>query len=158
MEKTVMSRRTMLEAGICAMAAAASAPQIASAETGKSVNHEKIVRQYYAAWEKTDWRPLDSLLTDNFTFSSAAGDDHISKSVFKKQCWDTQNGHIDHFDLQKIFGNGDEAFVLYVCTTKNGKKFRNVEFLRLRGDKVEAVECYFGAMAGYPTVASKTQS
>jgi hypothetical protein len=29
------------------------------------------------------------LLADNFTFTSAAGDDHISKSTFKAQCWDT---------------------------------------------------------------------
>ena len=29
-------------------------------------------------------------MTDNFTFTSAAGDDHISRSTFKTQCWDTQ--------------------------------------------------------------------
>ena len=29
-------------------------------------------------------------MADNFTSSSAAGDDHISRSTFKTQCWDTQ--------------------------------------------------------------------
>jgi len=36
------------------------------------------------------------LLADNFTFTSAAGDDHISKSAFKTQCWDTQVDFIKH--------------------------------------------------------------
>ena len=44
---------------------------------------KKTIRDYYAAWEKKDWRPLDGLIADDFTFSSAASDDHISKSVFK---------------------------------------------------------------------------
>ena len=42
-----------------------------------------VVRKWYASWEKKDWGPVDSLLADNFTFTSAAGDDHISKSTFK---------------------------------------------------------------------------
>ena len=36
------------------------------------------------------WRTFNALLAEDFTFSSAAGDDHISKSTFKTQCWDTQ--------------------------------------------------------------------
>jgi ketosteroid isomerase-like protein len=158
MRKAMMSRRMMLEAGVCAVAALASVPRVAhaSAETGLNPGNETSIRKYYAAWEKTDWSPLDSLLTDDFTFTSAAGDDHISKSVYKKVCWDSQNGHIDRFDLQRIIGSADEAFVMYVCTTKNGKSFRNVEYLRLRDKKVAAVECYFGsAAAGYPTEANK---
>jgi len=35
---------------------------------------------------------------------------------------------------------------MYVCHTKNGKTLRNVEYLRLTDDKVEAIECYFGAI------------
>jgi len=31
---------------------------------------------------KEDWGPLDSMLADNFTFTSAAGD-HISKALSK---------------------------------------------------------------------------
>jgi len=49
-----------------------------------------------------DWGPLDSLLADDFTFSSAAGDEHISKSAFKKRCWETQINFIGHFDLERV--------------------------------------------------------
>jgi hypothetical protein len=44
---------------------------------------------------KKDLGRFDHLLADSFTFSSAAGDDHISKSTFKKQCWDTQERRVE---------------------------------------------------------------
>ena len=47
-------------------------------------------RRYYKAWEKKDWGPIDVLLAENFTFTSANKDDHISKSAFKTQCWECQ--------------------------------------------------------------------
>ncbi len=155
MRKSSVSRRTVLKAGPCSLAAAAMIPlQAAARASGLSANGEKTIHQWYAAWEKKDWGPLDMLLADNFTFTSAAGDDHISKSAFKKQCWETQIDFIDRFDLQRIFGSGNEAFVLYVCRTKNGKNFRNVEFLRLRDGRLESIECYFGAQSSFPSAVS----
>jgi hypothetical protein len=53
-----------------------------------------------------------------------------------------------------VITSGDEAFVKYLCHTTNGKSFRNVEYVRLRGGKVEVIECYFGG-AGYPSAVSK---
>ena len=94
-------------------------------------------------------------MADNFTFTSAAGDDHISKSAFKTQCWDTQVNFIDQFDLEQVFGNGNEALVKYLCHTKNGKSFRNVEYFRLSDGKVETIECYFGGKSTFPSAVSK---
>jgi ketosteroid isomerase-like protein len=155
MRKTAMSRRTLLGAGACALAAAAAIPEIASAhaETALSPKNEATVRKYYRAWEGKDWRPLDILLPDDFTFTSPV-DDHISKSAYKAGCWDTQNTFIKRFDLKRVIGTGNEAFVMYVGHTTNGKTFRNVEYLRLRGEQVEAVECYFGAQNNFPTAVS----
>jgi hypothetical protein len=156
--KTV-SRRAVLKAGPCALAGAAGIPQIASAhaEAGLDAKSHEIIRSWYAAWEKKDWHPVDVLLADDFRFSSAAGDDHISKSAFKAQCWETQKDFIKRFDLQRVFGSGNEAFVLYICHTTNGKTFRNVEYLRLKGAKVEAIECYFGAQSSFPSAVSARQ-
>jgi ketosteroid isomerase-like protein len=154
-----MSRRTMLRSGACALAAAASIPQIASAraETGLSPKSDETIRRYYTAWEQEDWQPLDILLADNFTFTSAAGDDHINKAAFKTKCWQSQISFIERFDLQQVFGSGNEAFVMYVCRTKNGKYFRNVEFLRLENGKLQAIECYFGAQSSFPSAVSSGQ-
>src|ERR1700689_699724 len=160
MESRTMSRRSILEAGACTLAAAAGIPQIASArgQTGLSPKSDQTIRKWYAAWEKKDWHPVDILLADDFTFTSAAGDDHISKSAFKAQCWETQIDFIERFDLQRVFGSGNEALVMYVCRTKNGKTFRNVEYIRLRDDKLEAIECYFGAQSSFPSAVSTGQS
>jgi ketosteroid isomerase-like protein len=151
----------VLTLGPCALAAGMTVPQIAgaeSAQTGLSPKSEQTIRKWYAAWEKPDWHPLDIMLADDFTFSSAAGDDHITKSAFKTQCWETQKNFIDRFELQRVFGSGNEAFVMYVCWTKNGKSLRNVEYLRLRDDKVQAIECYFGAQSSFPSAVSAGQS
>jgi ketosteroid isomerase-like protein len=160
MESRAMSRRTILEAGVCALAAAAGMPQLATAhaEIGLSLKSDETIRKWYAAWEQKDWHPVDILLADDFTFTSAAGDDHISKSAFKAQCWETQINFIERFDLQRVFGSGNEALVMYICRTKNGKTFRNVEYLRLRDGKVEAIECYFGAQSSFPSAVSTGQS
>jgi ketosteroid isomerase-like protein len=156
MKNEAMSRRTTLEVGACALAAAAGVPRMASAaaEAGLTPRNEETIRKWYAAWEQKDWHPVDALLADDFTFTSAAGDDHISKSAFKSQCWESQIGFIDRFDLQRVFGSGNEALVMYVCRTKNAKTFRNVEYLRLRDDKLVAIECYFGAQSSFPSAVS----
>ena len=156
MSTRTMSRRTVIKAGPCALVAATGMAPIAHAhaQTGLNAKSDQIIRKWYAAWEKGDWHPIDSLLADDFTFSSAAGDDHISKSAFKSQCWESQKDFIERFDLQRAFGNGNEAFVMYVCRTKNGKKFRNVEYFRLRDGKVAALECYFGAQSSFPSAVS----
>jgi ketosteroid isomerase-like protein len=118
---------------------------------------EEIVRRYYKAWEKKDWGPIDALLAENFTFTSANDDDHISKSAFKKSCWETQIDFIDHFEIERFFGQGNEAFVKYLCRTKNGKSFRNVEYVRVGNEQVEAIECYFGGHSTCPSAGSTGQ-
>jgi ketosteroid isomerase-like protein len=160
MRARAMSRRTVFEVGVCAMALTAAIPGItdAHAETGLSPKKEETIRKYYAAWEKRDWQPLDILLADNFTFTSANNDDHISKSTFKARCWESQIDFIERFELERVIGNGNDAFVMYVCRTKNGKTFRNVEYFRLSDRKVEAIECYFGAPSSFASAVSTGQS
>jgi hypothetical protein len=155
-----MSRRAALGAGVCGAVAAATIPAIAGAhaETGLSPKNEETIRKYYAAWETRDWHPIDMMLADNFTFTSANNDDHISKSTFKTRCWESQIDFIEGFELERVIGNGNEAFVMYVCRTKNGKTLRNVEYLRLRDAKVEAIECYFGAPSSFPSAVSAGRS
>jgi ketosteroid isomerase-like protein len=155
-----MTRRNLLAVGAIALAGTSgtSLPAKARAGTARGMTTEEIVRRYYKAWEKKDWGPLDTLLAENFTFTSANDDDHISKSAFKKGCWETQIDFIDHFEIERLFGQDDEAFVKYLCRTKNGKSFQNVEYVRVRNEKVEAIECYFGGHSTFPSAVSNGQS
>jgi ketosteroid isomerase-like protein len=156
MTRIGVSRRKALQSGACSLAGAAGLLVTARARAGteRSTTYEEIVRRWYKAWEKKDQGQFEALMADNFTFSSAAGDDHISQSAFKTQCWDTQVNLIDRFDLERVFGSGNEAFVKYLCHTKNGKSFRNVEYFRLRDGKVETLECYFGGKSTFPSAVS----
>jgi hypothetical protein len=159
MRTRAMSRRTLFGTGACALAAASTIPEIASAhaEPGLSPTNEATIRKYYAAWEQKDWRPFDILLADNFSFTSANNDDHISKSAFKTRCGESQIDFVERFELQRVIGNGNEAFVMYVCRTKNAKTFRNVDYIRLRVGQVEAIECYFGAQASFASAVGSSQ-
>ena len=160
MTRIGMSRRYLLAAGAGAMVSACggstattNAPAVPVSAPG---TNQEIIRKWYAAWEQPDWGPLDALMADDFTFSSAAGDDHINKSTYKAQCWESQKGRIERFDLELVSVTGDEAFVKGSCRTKKGKTFRNVEYFRFKDHKIEAIECYFGdATSGYPSATDK---
>jgi ketosteroid isomerase-like protein len=155
--ESAMGRRHLLAAGASSLAMACGGATAAPASSAQPAggHRQEMIRSWYGAWKKGDWGSLDALAADDFTFSSAAGDDHISKSAFKAQCWDTQNALIDRFDLESVIDNENEAFVKYVCWTKKGQVFHNVEHFTFRGDKVAALECYFGDQAGYPSAADK---
>ncbi len=159
MTRITVSRRKLLATGACALAGAVCLlePANAGALGTQNSTNEEVIRKWYAAWENKDLDTFNSLLADNFTFSSAAGDDHISKSAFKTQCWDTQVDFIRHFDLERITTGAEDAFVKYLCHTRNGKSFRNVEYLRIKNGKLESIECYFGAQSSFPSAASAAQ-
>ena len=118
---------------------------------------EEIVRNYYKGWEKKDWKAIERLFADRFTFTSPNGDDHIDRAAFYSKCW-PQADWIEHFDLESLATSENEACVKYLCKTKNGKSFRNIECFRFTKGKVEAVECYFGGRHGYPSAASLDRS
>jgi ketosteroid isomerase-like protein len=159
MAKMTVSRRNLLATGVCALAGAVSLPGSASASAveGESLATEEIVRKWYAAWVNKDLATFNMMLADDFTFSSAAGDDHISKTAFKKQCWDTQVDFIGRFDLERMIASPNDAFVKYLCHTKNDKSFRNVEYLRIANGKLISIECYFGAPSTFPSAVSAGQ-
>ena len=159
MSRIVMSRRNLLGAGACALTGAVSLPALAGASAlgEQNLANEEIIRKWYAAWENRDLGTFNRLLADNFTFSSAAGDDHISKSTFKTRCWDTQIEFIRHFDLERISAGAEDAFVKYLCHTKNGKSFRNVEYLRIKNGELQSIECYFGEQSSFPSAVSTGQ-
>jgi ketosteroid isomerase-like protein len=159
MTRITMSRRNLLATGACALVGAVSLPGAANGGVLEEQNltNEDIVRKWYGAWEEKNLGTFNTLLADDFTFTSAAGDDHISKSTFKKQCWDSQVDFIGTFDLERMTTGPDDAFVKYLCHTKNGKPFRNVEYLRIKNGKIESIECYFGAQSSFPSAVSSGQ-
>jgi ketosteroid isomerase-like protein len=60
------------------------------------------------------------------------------------RCWRNTEWIARH-ELERIFVEGDGAFVTYNCVAKDGKSFRNTEFFSFAGDKIRRIDVYFGA-------------
>jgi hypothetical protein len=130
-------------------------PHAGFAQTSQdNMNHEKVIKQYYAAYEKKDWHMLELILDDGFTFTSPAGDDHINLKVYKERCWPNAN-NTKKFDLEKVIIDGDDAYVTYNGWTTDGKLFRNTERFKFKEGKIMENECFFGPGVSFPNNAKK---
>lgn len=111
-------------------------------------NKADIIRNMFAAYLSNDRRGVEESLTDDFRFTSPL-DDAIDKPTYFVRCW-RDSDWIERHELERIFVEGDEAFVTYKCTARDGKSFRNTEFFMFAGDKINRIDVYFGAtyMAG----------
>jgi hypothetical protein len=118
------------------------------------MNHEKVIKQYYGAYEKKDWHMLELILDDGFTFTSPAGDDHINIKLYKERCWPNAY-NTKKFDLEKIMIDGDDAFVMYNGWTTEGKLFRNTERFKFKEGKIKENECFFGTGVSFPNNTKK---
>jgi ketosteroid isomerase-like protein len=106
-------------------------------------DREKIIRGVFAAYMANDRKAVEDALTDDFRFTSPY-DDEIDKAIYFERCW-RNTDWIERHELEKIFVEGDEAFVTYKCLAKGGKSFRNTEFFSFEGDKIRRIDVYFGA-------------
>lgn len=100
-----------------------------------------IIRKYYGAYESKDRSVLDGLLTNDFTFTSPNGDDHIDLQKYFEKCW-TEAVRIHSFDLEKVIWNGDDAFVRYRCVATSGRSFRNAEYFKFENGKIKEIESF----------------
>src|SRR5450432_1967660 len=114
---------------------------------------EKIIKGYYAAFEKKDWNSMEQILADGFTFTSP-NDDHINIKLFRERCW-PNSSNIKKFDLEKLIVDGDNAFVTYNGWTTDGRLFRNTEYFRCKEGKIIGNECFFGPGVHYPNNTGK---
>ena len=115
---------------------------------------EKVIREYYSAYEKKDWHMLELILADGFTFTSPAGDDHINLKLYKERCWPNAY-NTKKFDLEKVVIDGDDAFVTYNGWTTDSKLFRNTERFKLKDGKIIENECFFGSGINFPNNLKK---
>jgi ketosteroid isomerase-like protein len=108
-----------------------------------SKNREATIRAIFAAYMMGDRKVVEDALADDFRFTSPY-DHQIDKATYFERCWKNSEW-IERHELEKIFIEGDEAFVTYKCTANGGKSFRNTEFFVFSGDKVSRIDVYFGA-------------
>lgn len=110
--------------------------------TGGRISH--LVHKYYEAFASRDRKTVEQGLSDRFSFTSPL-DDHIDKATFFEKCW-PYGDTIKSLRVDRVFENGNEAFVRYEIEPKDGERFQNVEFVRMDGDQIVEVVVYFGAL------------
>jgi hypothetical protein len=102
-----------------------------------------LTRDMYRAYETADRSVPETLLTDDFTFSSPP-DVGIDRATYFERCWPNSRT-VDAFAFVRLAEIGDdEVLVTYEATRADGTRFRNTEVLTFAGDRLREVEVYFG--------------
>jgi ketosteroid isomerase-like protein len=103
-----------------------------------------IIRGMFAAYRTQNRKFVEDALADDFTFTSPY-DDAIDKAAYFERCWPLSLERIETNEVERIFAEGDKAFVTYRVRTKAGDEFRNTEFFVFEGNRIKSIDVYFGA-------------
>lgn len=96
----------------------------------------------YGAYENDDREALENVIAEDFTFTSPY-DNAIDREVYFQRCWPNHNTTVSMM-VERVFIDGDGAYVTYVGTNTSGRSFRNTEYMPFRGGKIASVQVYFG--------------
>jgi quercetin dioxygenase-like cupin family protein/ketosteroid isomerase-like protein len=110
---------------------------------GAMPDRDSMIRGLFKAYLANDRAAVEDALAEDFRFTSPY-DDALDKAAYFERCWKTSDW-IERHEIERIFVQGNEAFVTYQCVTKDGKSFRNTAYFVFAGDKVGSIDVYFGA-------------
>lgn len=99
-------------------------------------------RDLYRAFAEGDRDQVESLLADEFTFSSPV-DVGLDRTGYFERCW-PGSGKGQQFRFVRVVEDGDEVIVTYEMTGRDGQRGRNTEVLTFSGDRIAGAEVYFG--------------
>ena len=103
-----------------------------------------LIRNYFAAFLAQDRKTLEDGLSEDFTFTSPY-DDHINKTTFFERCL-PGSVNFRRVEIEKLFVEGNEAFMRYKAELKDASTFRSTEYIRVEGNRIREVEVYFGSL------------
>ena len=108
-----------------------------------NTNAEKLVRTYFAAYPARDRAAIESVVADDFHFTSPI-DNRIDRKTYFEHCWPNSQTTAA-INLQHVVVSGQEkVYATYDLRTTDGKRFRNSELITLKNGKITEVEVYFG--------------
>src|SRR3954468_16893467 len=105
-------------------------------------SNAQLVRDNFRAYETGDRELVESLLAEDFTFSSPA-DVAIDRTRYFERCWPNA-GNLAGFEFVRMIESGDDVVVTYEAERVDGSRFRNTEIHTVTGGQVARVEVYFG--------------
>jgi ketosteroid isomerase-like protein len=101
-----------------------------------------IARACYQAYVDKDRAAIESLIADDFHFTSPV-DNHLDRATYFARCWPNSQA-IAGFDFSRLVADDNRVFVTYDGRNTNGERFRNTEILTIRDGKIADAEVYFG--------------
>lgn len=107
---------------------------------------QDMIGAYYKAYETKDRETIEQLLAPDFRFSSPR-DDRIDRATYFSKCWPNSE-RTRSFTIERLFGEGNEAFVQYELNPIAGESFRNVELFLSDGNRIREVIVFFGRARG----------
>ena len=105
--------------------------------------YKTIIEQCFTAFNTQDGATMAGLLSNTFTFTSPY-DNAIDRAIYFERCWPNSD-RIRQHEIERIFVEGNEAFVTYRAITVESKEFRNTEFFTFEGKQISSINVYFGA-------------
>lgn len=102
----------------------------------------KLVRNYFKAYETKERHLLESLLSEDFTFTSPV-DEGIDRNTYLARCWPSSKD-IECYHINYLTTDGNEAMIRYQCVLKSGASFHNAEYFYFEKDKIKDIVVYFG--------------
>lgn len=102
----------------------------------------RIARELYSAFARGDRAAAESLLAEDFSFSSPP-DPHLDRAGYFERCWPGA-GQGQRFDFVREVVSGNEVIVTYELTWPGRPPGRNTEILTIENGKVTRAEVYFG--------------
>ena len=103
---------------------------------------EAIIMAAYKTYADKDRAALEKLISQDFRFTSPL-DDNINRATYFEKCWPNSEKMVGH-EIKRVYIENESAFVTYECLMKDGRRFRNTEFLTTRNEQLVSVEVYFG--------------
>jgi hypothetical protein len=100
------------------------------------------VRDLYRAFASGDRDTVEGIFADEFTFSSPH-DVGLDREGYFARCWPGA-GRGQEFDFVRLVESGDQVVVTYELKRSDGTRARNTEIFTFTGDRISAVEVYFG--------------
>ncbi|HET7792371.1 MAG TPA: nuclear transport factor 2 family protein [Rhizobacter sp.] len=104
---------------------------------------EQVVRACFEAYSKRDRKAIESLIADDFRFTSPL-DNQIDRNAYFETCWPGSESLVVMTLQHLAVFDGDKAYVTYEALRRDGQRFRNTELHTVKGGQLSQVEVYFG--------------
>ncbi len=101
-----------------------------------------IVRKCFQAYVDDDRAAIESVIAENFHFTSPL-DNRIDRKTYFDRCW-ANHEWITGFEIVSLIAAGERVVATYIGQSTRGKPFRNTEIFTVRDGLIAEVEVYFG--------------